>query len=129
MITFGTLVKITDNSGAKWIKCLNLKKKKRSKVFLSIGEYFFGSIFKYKPHSKVQKKQKLTALIILSKENKCLNNGHFLKYEKTKAIILSDKTKDNCLGNRIKSRLARIFRKKKLKKKWSKLRSISKGFI
>lgn len=126
MIQQETILKVTDNSGAKTVRCIKilggLKKKK-----ISVGDIIVVSIKnlrnKAKKTSKVKKKEVYKALIIRLKKNKKTADG-FNTYWKENSVALINKQ-----GNPAGSRIIGPIPKTLKKKKFQKFASISAGFV
>jgi large subunit ribosomal protein L14 len=126
MIQQKTTLKVSDNSGAKTVKCLKILggfKKKYSKL----GEIVVISIQqlrnKSKKTSKVKKKEIYKALIIKTKATYRKRTG-YKKFFKKNTVTLLNK-QGNPIGTRILEPLPQNLKKKKLQK----FISISTGLI
>ncbi len=98
MVFKETKIQISDNSGARLVRCFQLLryvKKKSSRP----GQVVLGSVIKYKFNRKVVKKQLCYVLLVTSKKNLRRKNGNFLKFDNTQGVLV---TKDNSLiGTRV----------------------------
>ena len=117
MIQQRTVLKVSDNSGAKTVRCLKVLggfKKKYAKL----GDIIVISIQqlrnKSKKTSKVKKKEVYKALIIRTK-TKCRKKTGYEKLFKENAVALLDK-KGNPVGTRIIGPMSRYLKKKNLQK-------------
>jgi len=126
MIQQKTALKVSDNSGAKTVKCLKILggfKKKYSKL----GDIIIISIQqlrnKSKKTSKVKKKEIYKALIIKTKSTSQKKTG-YKKFFKKNTVTLLNK-QENPIGTRILEPLPQNLKKKKLQK----FISISTGLI
>jgi large subunit ribosomal protein L14 len=126
MIQQNTILKVSDNSGAKTVRCIRVLggfKKKTAKS----GDIIVVSIqqlrSKSKNTSKVKKKEVYQALVIKTKKKINKKNGFSQTFFEN-SVILTNK-QGNSVGNRI---LGPISRKLK-KKKFQKILSISTGLI
>lgn len=125
MIQQQTILKVSDNSGAKTVKCINLLKGFKKK-FATVGDVIIVSVQqlrnKSKMTSKVQKGEIYRALIIRTK-SKIKMNDHIMTSFNDNAVSLLNK-QNNPIATRIMGPLS-----KKLKhNKHQKLISISPGF-
>jgi len=77
-------IKITDNSGAKLVQCINLKGKSAS-----IGDIITVSVKTARSAGKVSKGQIYKALIIRTKKNMLRNDGTLLSFEDNAAVIIN----------------------------------------
>ena len=117
MIQQQTLLKVTDNSGAKTVKCirvLNGFKKKTAKL----GEIIIVSVQslrnKAKRTSKVKKKEIYKALIVRTKTASTKKTGAAIKFNDN-AVILINK-QENPVGTRIVGPIPKILQKKAFQK-------------
>jgi large subunit ribosomal protein L14 len=126
MIQQRTLLKVSDNSGAKTVRCLKVLggfKKKHA----SLGDIIIVSIQqlrnKSKKTSKVKKKEIYKALVIRTKIKFAKKNG-YKKFFRENAVVLINK-QENPVGTRILGPMPKDLRKKKLQK----FISISTGLV
>lgn len=129
MIQQQTILKVSDNSGAKTVKCIKVLggfKKKYAKL----GETIIVSVQelrnKSKITSKIQKKEIYKALIIQTKKKFRKKDGltTFIDNKDNNSIVLMNK-KGSPIATRIIAPIPTILKKKKL----SKFLSISTGLI
>lgn len=124
MIQNQTILKLADNSGAKYIKCIKILggfKKKSA----NIGDFIIISVKslrnKNKSKSKVKKGNLSKAIIIRSKKKISYKSGFFFKYFENSACIVG---KNNLpIATRIRGPVPKIL------KKHNKIVSISKELI
>jgi len=105
-IPIGASLKVTDNSGAKIIKVVGVRKFRGSKKRLSkagIGDIIVGAVQKGKPGMK---KQVLLATIVRQKKEFKRANGLRVKFEDNAAVIVSD-VAGVPTGTRIKGAVAK----------------------
>lgn len=126
MIQQKTLLKVSDNSGAKTVRCLKILggfKKKYAKL----GDIIVVSIQqlrnKSKKTSKVKKKEIYQALIIRTKTKFRKKNGYEKKFKENAVALLNKQ--GNPIGTRILGPISKNLKKKKLQK----FISISAGLI
>jgi large subunit ribosomal protein L14 len=126
MIQQQTLLKVSDNSGAKTAKCIKVLGGFKRK-FACLGNIIIVSICqlrnKSKTTSKVQKGEIYKALIIRTKIKTRLKDGS-LVFFKNNCISLINKQ-----GNPVATRIVGPIPKSLKKKKFMKFTSISAGFI
>ena len=127
MIQQKTALKVSDNSGAKTVKCIKILggfKKKYSKL----GDIIVVSVQqlrnKSKKTSKVKKKEIYKALIIKNKSYISKKNMDINTLLKKNSVTLLNK-QENPIGTRILEPLPQSLKKKKLQK----FISISTGLI
>lgn len=126
MIQQQTILKVSDNSGAKTVKCIKVLggfKKKYAKL----GDVIVVSVQKLrnklKKDAKVKKKEIYKALIIRTKTYSKKKNGFDIQFQENAVVLINNQ--NNPIGTRVIGPLP-----KKLKKKnFQKLINISSGLI
>ena len=126
MIQHQSILKISDNSGAKKVKCIKVLggfKKKYAKT----GDTILVSVQKLrnkrKKDSKVKKKDVYKALIIRTKTKLKKKNGFETLLNESSAVLM------NKQGNPIGTRIIGVISKQLNKKKFQKFITISAGLI
>lgn len=126
MIQQQTLLKVFDNSGAKWVKCIKVLGGFKKKT-ATIGDIIIVSIQqlrnKSRKTSKVKKKEIYQALIIKTKVKLLKKNGYNKNFKENGVVLLNKQ--GNPIGTRILGAISKELRKKKLQK----FTSISGGLI
>nr|QDA21760.1 ribosomal protein L14 [Proschkinia sp. SZCZR1824] len=117
MIQQQTVLKVSDNSGAKTVKCikvLNGFKKKHAKL----GDYVIVSVqqlrSKFKTNSKVKKGEVYRALIIRSKIGRVKKDYIKTVFDENSVILVNKQLIP--IGTRIIGPLPKFFKKKKFQK-------------
>jgi len=126
MIQSQTILKVSDNSGAKNVKCIKVLGGFQ-KRFAKLGDLIVVSVNKLrnksKKNSKVKKGEVYKALIIKTKAKQYNKDGSIFFFENNSVSLLNKQNKP--LASRIISPIP-----KKLKKgKFSKFANIAVGFI
>jgi large subunit ribosomal protein L14 len=127
MIQHHTILRVSDNSGAKTVKCIKVLGGFRRK-FAVIGDIIVVSIqqlrdtAKSKKNLKVKKKEIYKALIIRTKTKLRKKDGFFIYFRENSVALLNKQGKP--IGTRIFGPIP-----KTLKKKFNKFLSISTGLI
>lgn len=98
MIHKQTKLKITDNSGARFIRVFHLIKYSSSQNYSKSGDLVIGSIIKYKINKKISKKQICKVLITTSKKNTLRKSGIFIKFDENRGVLIETK---KLVGSRI----------------------------
>jgi len=126
MIQQQTTLKVSDNSGAKTVRCIKVLggfKKKYAKL----GDIVVVSIQKLrnklKKTSKVKKKEIYKALIIRTKTHSKKNNGFNTVFNENSVVLI------NSQGNPVGTRIIGPLSKKLKTKNFQKFISISNGLI
>ena len=126
MIQQQTILKVSDNSGAKTAKCIKVLggfKKKYAKL----GDIIIVSIQKLrnksKNTSKVKKGEVYRALIIRTKVKYVKKDGTQIWFNENSITLLNKQ--DNPIGTRIMGPIPKILKKKK----FQKILSISSGLV
>jgi large subunit ribosomal protein L14 len=126
MIQQNTIIKVSDNSGAKTVRCIKVLGGFKKKVAKS-GDIIVTSIQqlrnKSKTTSKVKKREVYQALVIKTKKNFIKKNGFITKFYENSVVLINKQ--GNSIGTRILSPISRSLKKKK----FQKILSISTGFI
>ena len=126
MIQQQTILKVTDNSGAKTVKCIKVLNGFKRKVAL-IGDIIVVSVQKLRNKSritsKVQKGEVYKALIIRTKSQKTRKDGSTIFFKENAVSLINKQGKP--LATRIIGPVPQILKKNKL----LKLLTISAGFI
>ena len=86
MIQKGTLIFISDNSGARLAKCIHVYNKKKA----TIGDYILVSIRTYNPEKKIKKGELHLALVIRTKKEVFYGNT-FFSFSDNAAVLLNKK--------------------------------------
>ena len=125
MVILNTILKVSDNSGAKYARCIKvLGGFKRSHA--NIGNVIVVSVTKLRNKSKITSKVKkgevYKALIIRTKK-RIFNKGFIIYFNFNDVCLL------NKQGKPIATRIFGPLPIELKKKKWTKITSLSSGFI
>ena len=121
MIQTETVLKVTDNTGAKKAKCIKIYKGKSAKI----GDVIQVSVkvLKKKLQTKVKKGSTYKAIIIRTKFNKKIKLNNYINFTENSIILLNNQ--EMPIGTRILGPVPlELRRKKKLK-----IISMSSNFI
>lgn len=126
MIQQQSILKVSDNSGAKTVKCIKVLggfKKKYAKL----GDIIVVSVQKLrnklKKDAKVKKKEIYKALIIRTKTYSKKKNGFDIQFQENSVVLINNQ------GNPVGTRVIGPLPKKLKKKNFQKLINISSGLI
>jgi large subunit ribosomal protein L14 len=126
MIQQQTILKVTDNSGAKTVKCIKVPGGFKKKI-ARVGDIVVVSIQKLrnkaKRTSKVKKKEICKALIVRTKAVNTKKTGVSLKFNENAVVLI------NKQGNPIGTRIIGPIPKTLQKKAFQKFISLSNGLI
>lgn len=126
MVQQQTILKVSDNSGAKWVKCIKVLGGFKKK-YATIGDIVVVSIQqlrnKLKKISKVKKKEIYQALIIKIKIKSLKKNGYTKNFKENSVVLVNKQ--GNPVGTRILGGISKDLKQKKLQK----FISISAGLI
>lgn len=126
MIQQQTLLNVSDNSGAKTVKCIKVLGGFKRKI-AHIGDLIIVVVAKLRnkarDKSKVKKGEIFKALIIKTKSSKVKPDGSLLSFDNNSVVLLNKQKKP--LGNRIIGPVPIKIKKSK----FSKISAISNGTI
>jgi len=126
MIQLQSILKVSDNSGAKTVKCIKVLGGNKKKTAY-VGDIIVASVQelrnRYKSTSKIKKGEVITALIVRSKFKKKRKDGLFIRFDENNVVLLNKQLK--FLGTKVLG----VLPKELKKEKFLKLASISSGFF
>lgn len=126
MIQQQTILKVSDNSGAKTVKCIKVLGGYKKK-FAKLGNVIVVSIQnlrnKSKNTSKVNKGDVCKALVLRTKKTFNIKDGSNIIFQENSVCLINKQNK--LIGTRIIGPLPKILKKGK----FNKFTSISSGFI
>jgi len=114
MIQLRTIIKVTDNSGAKILQCIHVLggSKKR---YARIGDIVVGTVKVAEPRREMKKHDVVRALIVRQKKEYRRPDGSYIRFDDNACIVLEGKTK-NPKGGRIFGPIAREIKEKGFEK-------------
>lgn len=125
MIRIGSHLVRADNSGVKLMKCIRIPGGSFQKV-AGLGQLIRVSIKRLdRSKKKVQKKKIYNALIVGLKYKTRRKDGTFVKFDKNRALILSEQNK--FMGTRVYGPLCKEIRGGIKEVKYRKIIAYSKG--
>ena len=98
MIHVESQLKIVDNSGAKWAKCISVKKKGKH-PWASAGMLILVSLKKFSNRKKVNKRTIYIGLIVGVRYWSSRINGNFIKFFSNRLLLFNKQIK--FLGTRV----------------------------
>jgi large subunit ribosomal protein L14 len=127
MIQTQTLLKVSDNSGGKFVRCLKLLKKGNNPKIASVGDVIVVSVqsirFRNRLTSKVKKGDVLYAVVVKTKSKMSRKTGLSFSFDTNAVVLLSNQKKP--LGTRVFGAIPNELRAKK----FSKVISLASGSI
>lgn len=106
MIYQGTILNVSDNSGAKKVSCIRLLNNRRQ--YGKIGDIIKVSVKNCLPNCKVKKKDMYHALIVKTKYGFWNENGFYSRFSCNSVILLSDRLE--MIGTRVFGVIPRFFK-------------------
>nr|YP_009688829.1 ribosomal protein L14 [Cafileria marina]QEF30253.1 ribosomal protein L14 [Cafileria marina] len=110
MIQTLTKLNLSDNSGAKFTRCIKVLKGFNGK-FATIGDIVLVSIKKLRFVRTVKKGEMYFGVVVRTSKEKCYKDGSFSKFKKNSIVLLTKQKK--ILGSHILCPLSKNLRKKK----------------
>ena len=107
MILKSTKLRITDNSGAKWAKCIKIL---GNRIKATVGDMILITLSCFTNRKKVKKRTIYFGLIVSTRYWVLRKNGFFLKFNNNKVLLFSKQYK--FLGTRIYGLLCKEVRLK-----------------
>jgi len=127
MIQIQTLLKVSDNSGGKIVRCLKILKKGQKTRYGKIGDVIVVSVqqirSKNKATSKVKKGEVLFAVIVKTKSLIKRNSGLACSFVNNSVVLLNKQLKP------IATRVIGLMPRELRNNKFSKIISLSSGTI
>jgi large subunit ribosomal protein L14 len=126
MIQQNTILKVSDNSGAKTVRCIKVLggfKKKIAKLGNKIVISIQQLRNKSKTTSKVKKGEVYQAIVLKTKKNFIKKNGFSTTFSENSVVLINKQ--GNSIGTRILGPISRTLKKKK----FQKITSIATGLI
>ena len=114
MIQPRTMLKVTDNTGAKILQCFNVLGGTRRR-YAQIGDVIVGTVKEAEPRRLVKKHDVVRAVIIRQKKALRRSDGSYIRFDDNACVILEGKTKDP-KGGRILGPVPRELKEKGFEK-------------
>ncbi|MGB9680727.1 MAG: 50S ribosomal protein L14 [Minisyncoccia bacterium] len=113
MIQPRSIIKVADNSGAKFIRCFRVLKGSRAKK-AEIGDIIVASVLVAEPRKEVKKGDVVKALLIRQRKPFRRKDGSYIRFDENAAVLINDK--GEALGNRILGPLPKEIKNKGFEK-------------
>jgi len=113
MIQPQTLLKITDNTGAKVAQCIKVLGGSR-KRYARLGDVIVATVKKAEPRRDVKKHQVVKAVIVRQKKPYRRKDGTYISFDENAAVIINEKKEPK--GGRIFGPIPKELREKGFEK-------------
>ena len=100
MLQKETIVKVTDNSGAKKLRVIGLPGNSR-KRFAKLGEIIVGAVHGAQPGGIISNRQIVTAVIVRTRKERRRADGSYIRFDDNACVILQSKEVKDPKGTRI----------------------------
>ncbi|TSC96704.1 MAG: large subunit ribosomal protein L14 [Parcubacteria group bacterium Athens0714_26] len=90
MIQERSVIKVADNSGAKFIRCFRVLGGGR-KRYAGIGDIIIASVQKAEPRKAIKKKDIVKAVIVRTRKALGRKNGTYLRFDENAAVLIDEK--------------------------------------
>lgn len=114
MVQSQSIVKIADNSGAKLVKVIAVRGRRKGghyQRFARVGDIVTASVQKAQPDGAVKEHQIVHVLIARTRKEISRSDGSYIRFDDNAGIIVNLTTKDP-IGTRIFGPVARELREK-----------------
>lgn len=109
MIQTETVLEVTDNSGAKSVKCIKVLGGTRRR-YAYVGDTIVCSVQEVSPGSQITKRQVVKAIIVRQRKDIVRKDGSKLRFNSNACVLIDDK--QNPRGTRIFRAVAREVRER-----------------
>lgn len=109
MIQIRSLLKVTDNSGAKVIRCFHIKNR-HDVAGGQIGDIVTGSVQKRIPNSNIEKGAIVKAVIVRTRSPYRREDGSYIRFDDNAVVLVNDRLEP--IGTRIFGPVPRELRHK-----------------
>ncbi|MBD3279097.1 MAG: 50S ribosomal protein L14 [Candidatus Pacebacteria bacterium] len=106
MIQLRSVLRVTDNSGAKKIRVIQVYGGSKRR-FGSVGDLVSASVIQADPQSMLKKGAKVKAVIVRTRKEKRRNNGEYVRFDDNAAVIVESRTNLNPVATRVFGPVAR----------------------
>ena len=113
MIQPRTLLMVTDNSGAKIIRCFHLLGGSHKK-YAQLGDIIVASVQIAEPRKEIKKKAVIRAVVVRQRKPFRRKDGSYIKFDENAAVLINEKLEP--LGGRIFGPIPREIKEKGFEK-------------
>lgn len=93
MIQEESILHVTDNSGAKRVKCIRVLGGNR-KRYASVGDIITVSVKEAQPHTQMKKGQVVRAVVVRTKKEIRRKDGTYIRFDDNACVIVEKEGKD-----------------------------------
>ncbi len=90
MVQERSILKVADNTGAKFIRCFRILGGTRHR-YARIGDIIVASVQKAEPRKAIKKKDIVRAVIIRQKQPLRRNDGSYIRFDENAAVLIDAK--------------------------------------
>ena len=104
-----TILKVTDNSGAKFVRCFKVKGGSYRK-YGRIGDIVISSVQAAEPRKTVKKRDIVKGIIVRQRQPFRRNDGSYIRFDENAVVLINDKFEP--IGGRIFGPIPREIKEK-----------------
>ncbi|BDQ04923.1 MAG: 50S ribosomal protein L14 [Candidatus Dojkabacteria bacterium] len=93
MIQIGSVLKVADNSGARYFKVITVLGGSKRR-FGYIGDIVSGVVHKAAPDGSVRDHEKVYAVIVRTKKEKKRKDGSYIRFDDNAVVLINKKTNE-----------------------------------
>lgn len=90
MIQERSILKVADNSGAKFVRCFRVLGGSKRR-YARVGDIIVASVQSAEPRKNVKKKDKVRALVVRSREAIRRKDGSYVRFDDNAVVIIDKK--------------------------------------
>ena len=113
MIQVQSMLKVSDNSGAKRIQCIKVLGGTRRR-YAGLGDIIVGTVKEAIPGAQVKKSEIVRCVVVRVAQNHRRQDGSYIRFDENAAVVINDQM--NPRGTRIFGPVARELRERNFAK-------------
>ena len=113
MIQERSILKVADNSGAKYVRCFRILGGTHHR-YAGIGDIVVASVQSAEPRKPIKKKDVIKVLVVRTKNATRRKDGSYVRFDTNAAVLINDDHEP--IGTRVFGPVARELRDKKFMK-------------
>jgi len=90
MIQERAIIKVADNSGAKFIRCFRILGGSKRR-YARIGDIFVASVQSAEPRKAIKKKEIVKAVLVRQRAAMRRHDGSYVRFDENAAVVVDDK--------------------------------------